>query len=206
MAMVRSIRLAYLSLTLVVVCCWLLACGSQEAPKEAAQKKAPPVSTPAATPAGAAATPKTAEAYIGQGKDFLTAKQFDQAIDKFSEAIRLDPKSIQAHNNRGIAYCNKGDLDRAIDDFSRTIEFDPKFGKAYNNRAVAYFLKGERDKARQDVEKAISLGIPVNKDFVESLKQGPTKAQDKAKAGAPHAQGPASGTPATQGKGEPNKK
>ena len=172
MAIVRSIRLFYLSLSLVLLCFCLLACGSQEAPKEAPKAKVPSGS---AAPAGGASTPKTTEEYIGQGKEFLNAKQYDQAIDRFNEAIRLNPQSIQAYNNRGIAYCNKGDFDRAISDFSRTIEIDSKFGKAYNNRAVAYFLKGERDKARLDVEKAQSLGIPVNQEFVNSLKQAGAK-------------------------------
>ena len=71
MAIVRPIRLFYLFLTLVVVGFCLLACGSQEAPKEAVQKKAPPVSAPSATPAGVAAAPKTAAEYIAQGKDLL---------------------------------------------------------------------------------------------------------------------------------------
>jgi tetratricopeptide (TPR) repeat protein len=205
MAIIRPIRLFYLSLTLVAVGLCLLACGSQEAPKEAAQKKAPPVSTPPATPAGVATAPKTTAEYIDQGKVLLNSKKFDQAIDRFTEAIRLDPKSIQAYNNRGIAYCNKGDLDRAIADFSRTIEIDPQFGKAYNNRAVAYFLMGERDKARQDAEKARSLGIPVNQNFVESVKEGETKAKEKGKAGAPQAQSPTSGKSKTPGKGETRK-
>ncbi len=205
----RCRRLVYLSLSLALLCGFLMACGSQEAPKEAAKEKAPPASAAPAAPTGGATAPKTVEGYIGQGKEFLTAKQYDQAIVSFSEALKLNPQSVQALNNRGVAYCSKGNLDQAISDFSRTIELDPKNGKAYNNRAVAYFMKGEKDKARQDVEKAQSLGIAVNQMLIDSLKPAAAKGE------APPGKGPAppapikpvpTAKPETKGKGEANKK
>jgi tetratricopeptide (TPR) repeat protein len=205
MAVARCSRLAVLSLSLVLLGFFLVACGSQESPKEAAKEKAPPVAAPPAAPPGGATTSKTTAEYIKQGKELLSAKHFDQAIVSFSEAIKLDPQSIQAHNNRGIAACNKGDFNLAISDFSRAIEIDPKFGKGYNNRAVAYFMKGEREKARQDAEKAQSLGIPVNQMFFDILKQSEPQAEEK-KGGAPKSQGPAPGKPEVQGKGETKKK
>jgi Flp pilus assembly protein TadD len=149
---------------------------------------------------------KNAEAYVQRGKDFLAAKQYDQAIASFSQAIILNPQMAKAYNNRGIAYCNKNRFDQAIKDFSRTIELDPKSGKAYNNRAVAYLMKGEKDKARQDVEKAISLGIPVNRMLVDSVGLGAAKAAAPSQGGAvPNlAPGkPAQGQPAEAAKGKP---
>ena len=200
MAVARSSRLVVLSLSLVLLGFFLLACGSQESPKEASKGKASPaVAAPPAAPPGGVTTPKTTEEYIKQGKELLNAKKFDQAIVSFSEAIKLDPQSVQAYNNRGIVSCNKGDFDRAIGDFSRTIEIDPNFGKGYNNRAVAYFMKGKRDKARQDAEKAQNLGIPVNQMFWDNLKQSEAKAEEKGKSGPP-------GEPETQGKGGTKKK
>jgi len=197
MATARGMRLFYLSFSLVLLCCGLMACGSQESSKEAAKEKAPPAAAPSAAPAPAATgagAPKTAEEYINQGKEAIKSKQFDQAIASFSEAVKLDPKSIPAYNNRGIAYCEKGNFAQAIAEFSRVIEIDPKHGKAYNNRAVAYLMKGEKDKARQDVLKAQSLGIPVNQMLIDSLK--PAEAKGTA----------APGKPETKGKGEAKKK
>ena len=206
MATARCNRLFYLSFSLVLLCCGLLACGSQESSKEAAKEKAPqpaaPAATPAApaTPATGASAPKTAEEYVNQGKEALKAKQLDQGIASFSEAVKLDPKSIAAHNNRGIAYCEKGNFDQAIADFSRVIEIDPKHGKAYNNRAVAYMMKGKRAKARQDVEKAQSLGIAVNQMLIDSVK--PAAAKGEAAPG----QAPAPAKSEPKGKGGAKKK
>ena len=193
-------RSVYLSLGLALLCLCLLGCGSQEGPKEAAKEKAPPVAALPTPPPAKVTALKTADEYISQGKESLTAKQYDQAVTAFSEAINLNPQSIQAYNNRGIAYCNKRDFDRAIGDFSRTIEIDPKFGKAYNNRAVAYIMKGEKDKARLDVEKAQSLGIPVNQLLIDSVKPDEAKAKEKAKGEAAPSKAPVPGKPAAKGK------
>lgn len=186
-----------LSLSLVLVCFCLMGCGSQESPKEAAKEKAPPPSS--AAPVVEAKTPNTATEYIGQGKEFLTVKQYDQAIASFSEAIKLDPKSVQAYNNRGIAYCNKGNFDQAISDFSHVIEIDPNNGKAYNNRAVAYLMKGEKDQARQDVDKAKALGIAVNPMLTDSLK-GEASPDKKPLVEITPVPGPAPTTPEIPGK------
>lgn len=197
-------RLFFRTLSLAALGLCLLACSSQEDRQDAAKKKAPPSvsATPAAAPAGAPTTPKTAEDLINQGKELLTATKYDLAIAKFSEAIKLNPQSVSAYNSRGIASCNIGQLDQAIADFSRVIEIDPKFGKAYNNRAVAYSLKGDRDKARQDAEKAQSLGIQVNQAFMDSLKQGDVKAEEKSKGAVPPGPGPAPAKPAAAGPGQ----
>lgn len=164
-----SNRQVFLALSLVLLGFFLMACGSQEAPKEAAKDKATPAAAPPAAPTGGATAAKTADDYIKQGKEALAAKQFDQAIAAFGEAIKVNPQLPLAYNNRGIAHCNKNELDQAISDFSKVIELDPKYGKAYNNRAVAYFMKGDLDKARQDVTKAQELGIPVNQMLIDRL-------------------------------------
>jgi tetratricopeptide (TPR) repeat protein len=196
MAPARGKRFFYLTLSLVLLCGYLMACGSQEGSKEAAKEKGPP---PAA-PATGVSAPKTAADYVNHGKEVLKSKQYDQAIASFSEAVKLDPKAIPAYNNRGIAYCEKGNFDQAIAEFSRVIEIDPRHGKAYNNRAVAYMMKGEKDKARQDVLKAQSLGIAVNQMLIDSLK--PAEAKGEAASG----KAPAPGKPETKGKGEAKKK
>ncbi len=176
MTATRGIRLLGLIISLLMLGSFLMSCGSQEAPKEAAKEKAPPAAGKPAAPGSA----KTAADYINQGKESLKSKEYDYAIASFGAALKLEPQSIQAYNNRGIAYCEKGDFDNAIADFSKVIEIDPKHGKAYNNRAVAYLMKGERDKARQDVEKAQSLGIAVNQMLIDSLHPAAAKTGEPA--------------------------
>jgi tetratricopeptide (TPR) repeat protein len=96
-------------------------------------------------------------------------KNPDNAINNYTEAIKLNHKFAKAYNNRGIAYIGRQQYDLAITDFNKAIKFDPKNGKAYNNRAIVYWYKGEVARACQDIQKAQSLGIPVNPDVVKKI-------------------------------------
>ena len=45
-----------------------------------------------------------AGAYFKRGVAYHSLKQYDRAIDDYSQAIRLDPNYAFAYNNRGNAY------------------------------------------------------------------------------------------------------
>jgi tetratricopeptide (TPR) repeat protein len=115
-----------------------------------------------------------AEEFFEQGKKFSSVENFDQAIDNYSKAIKINPKFAKAYNNRGTAYILKKQYDLAIADFTKAIELDPKNGKAYHNRAIVYSYQGETDKARQDLQKAQHLGIAVNPDFLKKIEELPS--------------------------------
>jgi tetratricopeptide (TPR) repeat protein len=115
-----------------------------------------------------------AEKFFEEGKKIASVKNADQAIDKYSKAIKINPKFAKAYNNRGIAYMWKKQFDRAVADFNKAIELDPKNGKAYNNRAIVYSYQGETDKALKDLKKAQSLGIAVNPEFLKEIEELPS--------------------------------
>jgi tetratricopeptide (TPR) repeat protein len=79
------------------------------------------------------------------------------AIDDFSEAIRLDPKAVMAFYYRGLAYANKTQYDRAIDDFTGVIRLNPNFTEALTGRASSYLKKTQYDKAIADYTELIRL-------------------------------------------------
>src|SRR5919204_3771266 len=69
-----------------------------------------------------------------QGVKALTAGDYDRAIARFTEVLRLDPKSGAAHYSRGLAYSKKGELDRALDDLNEAVKLDPKRATGYLGR------------------------------------------------------------------------
>ena len=91
-------------------------------------------------------------------------KQYDKAIEHYSEALRQNPRIVAAYTNRGVAYSDKGDFDRAIKDCNKAIDIDPDYAEAYINRGAAYSGKGDYDRAIADYTKAIEL----NPDFAEA--------------------------------------
>ena len=84
-------------------------------------------------------------------------KEYDKAIEHYTEALNLNPQLVTAYNNRGVAYNNKHDYDRAIKDYTQAIDLDSNHVSAYNNRGSAYNNKGDYDRAIEDYNKAIEL-------------------------------------------------
>ncbi len=101
--------------------------------------------------------PENASAYISRGLAKLEEKSYDQAIEDFNEAIRLDPKDALAYNNRGLAWLAKESYDQAIEDFNEAIRLDPKDASAYSSRGWAFLAKKDYDRAIEDFDKAIRL-------------------------------------------------
>jgi tetratricopeptide (TPR) repeat protein len=66
-----------------------------------------------------------ADAHFDRGMAFLERREYDKAINEFSEAIRLDPNYVHAYVSRGNAYGIHGAVDKAIDDFTEAIRLDP---------------------------------------------------------------------------------
>jgi tetratricopeptide (TPR) repeat protein/serine/threonine protein kinase len=87
----------------------------------------------------------------------LSRKEYDQALEDYTEALRLAPRDAEAYVGRGLAYANKGDLGRAIADYDQGIALDPKYALAYHNRGDAYRLKGASGRAIADCTEAIRL-------------------------------------------------
>jgi tetratricopeptide (TPR) repeat protein len=83
--------------------------------------------------------------------------ELDQALDQYSEAIRLDPQYARAYNNRGLAYQARRDMRQAITDFSEAIRLSPTLVAAYLNRGVAHMTKLDYKKALADYDEAVRI-------------------------------------------------
>ena len=112
-----------------------------------------------------------AEEYSKRGDNYFTEKNFERAIEDFSETIKLEPDNPFAYYKRGLSYTNKKEFDLAIADFNAAIKIEPnKFGHFYFDRALAYSFKGNTDSAMSDLEMAIKID-PQNKDYCEAIEE-----------------------------------
>jgi HEAT repeat protein len=72
--------------------------------------------------------------YLYQGDNFRKLKKWDQAVNYYSLAIKIDPQLSEAYSGRGLAYITKGGKGKkARADFVKAEKLDP-----YNVQAVAY--------------------------------------------------------------------
>jgi tetratricopeptide (TPR) repeat protein len=80
-----------------------------------------------------------------------------QAIDDFTQAIRVAPGSAVAYNNRGLAFKAAGQSPRAIEDFTQAISINPIYALAYNNRGYTNEAAGRKAEAVADFRSALLL-------------------------------------------------
>ena len=92
----------------------------------------PPSTSPAAPVSPSAEDKDAAEKHKQKGNAFMTSKQYDKAIDAYTEATKLDPSNPVYYSNRAAAHSSKGDHLTAAIDAEKVIEIDPKFTKGYS--------------------------------------------------------------------------
>jgi small glutamine-rich tetratricopeptide repeat-containing protein alpha len=71
------------------------------------------------------------------GNSYMSAKQYDQAIDWYTKAIALDSTNAVYYSNRAAAHSSKGDHLSAVGDAEKAIAADPSFVKAYHRLGYA---------------------------------------------------------------------
>lgn len=119
------------------------------------EKETIPFATAIDTLSARLAAKPTAENYHLRGVALLAHKQYDQAIQDFSESLRREPKNAGAFNNRGQCHYLKQDYPAAIQDFSTALRQDPKNFLAKNNRALAYIATSDFNAALADLQAAL---------------------------------------------------
>ena len=69
--------------------------------------------------------PSYVAAHNSRGNELVDSGDYDTAIAKFDEAIRITPLVAELYSDRGRAHAAKGDIDRALTDFSEAIWLRP---------------------------------------------------------------------------------
>ena len=94
---------------------------------------------------------------VKQGTDALNRSEYDVAIARFSDAIRLAPEDAEAWGKRGEAYTGKGDHDRALADCTQAIKLAPNSGAAYRRLGNLYYIDKDLKRAIAEYDTAIRL-------------------------------------------------
>lgn len=99
-------------------------------------------SSSASTSSAAASKPETwtpsaedkakAEKLKQSGNAQMSSKQYDAAIESYTQAIAFDSTNPIYYSNRAAAHSSKGDHLSAVGDAEQAIAVDPKFVKAYH--------------------------------------------------------------------------
>ncbi|KAL7897261.1 hypothetical protein HDV63DRAFT_390389 [Trichoderma sp. SZMC 28014] len=100
------------------------------------------------------------------GNKAIADKNFDEAIDKFTQAIALQPENHILYSNRSAAYASKKDWDNALKDADKTTEIKPDWAKGWGRKGAALHGKGDL--------------LGANDAYEAGLKHDPNNAQLKS--------------------------
>lgn len=80
-----------------------------------------------------------------EGMKYMKYRNWDAAIVKFNDTIKINPNNPQPHGNLGICYASIGKIQLALESFDNAIELDPNYEPALLNRRIVESLEeGEK--------------------------------------------------------------
>jgi tetratricopeptide (TPR) repeat protein len=93
--------------------------------------------------------------YTNNGNANKNKGNWDQAVEDYTSALRLNPNNAIAYCNRGIAYAFKGMYKEAIDDYTASLRINPTNAIAYCGRGAAFAYQSIFDRAIEDYTNAL---------------------------------------------------
>lgn len=91
-------------------------------------------------------------------------KDYDEAVDAFTDAIDLNPQFPVAFYQRASSYRGLSNNSKALEDYSQAIRLDPTEAIYYTSRALCYLDTGSLDAAVKDLSSVIDMN-PSSSDL-----------------------------------------
>ena len=113
---------------------------------------------------------KVADAIIinNLGAIYVDQKEYQKAIELFTNAIEKNPNMAEAHNNLAELFLLTKNSSRAIEEYNKTIQLEPKNITALYNLGIVYMNNGDYPKAKEQWEKILALN-PEDDDISKVL-------------------------------------
>ncbi|MEE6512043.1 hypothetical protein FKM82_018932 [Ascaphus truei] len=93
-----------------------------------------------------------AEELKAQANEYFRVKDYDRAVQYYTQAIALSQDSAIYYGNRSLAYLRTECYGYALADASRAIQLDAKYIKGYYRRATSNMALGKFKAALKDYE------------------------------------------------------
>jgi tetratricopeptide (TPR) repeat protein len=107
--------------------------------------------------------PDLAAVYQGRGYAFAKNQLFQEAIQDYTEAIKIKPNDPRIYEQRAAVEMKMYDYDKALADYSELIKLKPNEVRYLNYRAYIYEVKDDVQNSMADTEKVLKLD-PNNQD------------------------------------------
>lgn len=84
-----------------------------------------------------------ARLYMARGYIYHYERQYQKAVDDFSQVIKLDPDSIGALQRRGEEYFKLAKFKESVADFERVVELQPSRRPHHWQLGISYYYTGQ---------------------------------------------------------------
>ncbi len=88
-------------------------------------------------------SPFASNLYAMRGTIYFVLNDWQQAIDNYTEAIRIEPSAAILHSDLATAYCFRNRFSNCIDEYNKAISLDPTLKIAYYNRGITKLMTGD---------------------------------------------------------------
>ncbi len=95
--------------------------------------------------------------FNNQGAETIKTRNYQKAIQFFTQAINLNAALAEAYYGRGMAYSELGNKSAALLNYNQAIQSNSDFAEAYFSRGRYYYDTGDRVKAMADFEQTIRV-------------------------------------------------
>lgn len=88
-------------------------------------------------------------ALYNMGNAYADLGEYQQAIESYQQAIKLNATLSKPHNNLGLAYAAANRLADALAEFQQAVKLKPDYAEAHYNLGVAYLQLGRKQEAEE---------------------------------------------------------
>jgi tetratricopeptide (TPR) repeat protein len=107
------------------------------------------------------------EGYFHLGISYNELRQYQQAVDAYKQAIKIEPNHHVTYNNMGVSYIGLEEYQQTIKACQNTIKINPNYTKAYHNIGIAYSKLEQYQKAIDAYKKAIEIEPNYHKVYMD---------------------------------------
>jgi tetratricopeptide (TPR) repeat protein len=111
-----------------------------------------------------------AAVYQQRGYAAATNQQFQDAVNDYSEAIKITPEDPRIYEQRAAVEMKLNDNDKALADYSEAIKLKPNEVRYYAYRSYIYEVKGDIKNSMADTDKVLKID-PKNQEAISRKKR-----------------------------------